>query len=149
ALMQVAQQRLTPQLFPLVVEDDPLELTARRHFAFAHSADEDVALPRRKPIAGIEHEAGCRNRRHPEDDRLLESRRRRRKTRTVVVAAVADDRPAVVAARLQHVQLVSSVWTVLSFPDVVRVGIESETKLHPMTDGEDRRLVAGLADKRI
>src|SRR5262245_47563421 len=74
-LMQIAQQRLAPELVPFVVEHDPLELSARRHFAFAHPADECVVLPVRKTIASVEREARRGNRRHPEHDRLLEPRR--------------------------------------------------------------------------
>src|SRR5712692_9429979 len=148
-LMEVSQQRLAPELLPLVVEHDPLELSGRRHFAFAHPTDKRVALPAWKAVAGVEHEARRRNRRHPEDDRLLESGRRGRKARAVVVAAVADDRPAVVAARLQHVQFVATVWTVFMLPDLAGVRVDGEPKLHPMTDRENRRLVASLSDKRI
>src|SRR5262245_21040137 len=122
--MEVAQQRLAPELLPLVVEHDPLKLSGRRHFAFAHPTDERVALPAWKAIAAVEREARRRNRRHPEDDRLLEAGSGRRKARTVVVAAVADDRPAVVAARLQHVQFVAAVWPVFQLPDLVGERIE-------------------------
>src|SRR6059036_4073092 len=132
--MEVPQQRLAPQLVPLVVEHDPLELPTRRHFAFTHPADERVALPGGKTFAGVEREPRRGNRRHPEDDRLLESGRRRRKARAVVVAAVADDRPAVVAARLQHVQFVAAVWTVFMLPDLASERIEGEPELHAMTD---------------
>src|SRR5207302_6294082 len=148
-LVEVAQQRLAPELLPLVVEHDPLELSARRHFAFAQPAYERVALPAWKAVAAVEHETRRRNRRHPEDDRLLETGRGRRKARAVVVAAVADDRPAVVVARLQHVQFVAAVRTVFLFPDLAGERIESKPKLHAMTDRENRRLVAALSDERI
>ena len=57
ALVQFAQQRLAPHLFPLVVEDDPLNLSAARDLAFAHAADEDVALPAGKSVARVERQA--------------------------------------------------------------------------------------------
>src|SRR2546427_2372558 len=56
-LMEVAEQRLASELLPLVVEHDPLELSGRRHFAFAHSADKRVALPAWKAVARVEREA--------------------------------------------------------------------------------------------
>src|SRR5439155_977385 len=91
-IIRMGGRRLTPGLLPLVVEHDPLELSGRRHFAFAHPADKRVSLPGWKAIAGVEHEARRRDRRHPENDRLLETGRGRRKARAVVVAAVGHDR---------------------------------------------------------
>src|SRR5262249_10271245 len=110
---------------------------------------ERVALPVWKAVARVEREARRRDRRHPEDHRLLETGRGGRKARAVVVAAVADDRPAVISPRLQHVQFVAAVRTVLVLPDLTREWIEREPELHAMTDRENRRLVAALSDERI
>ena len=57
ALMQFAQQRFAAHLFPLVVEHDALNLSASRDLAFAHAADEHIALPPGKSVARVEREA--------------------------------------------------------------------------------------------
>jgi hypothetical protein len=52
ALMQIAQQRLAPQLLPVVVEHDALQLAGAGNLAFTHAADEQVAfqLGKRSPL---------------------------------------------------------------------------------------------------
>src|SRR5262249_9095855 len=56
ALMEFAQQRLAAHLFPFVVEHDSLNLSAARDLAFAHAADEHVALPAGKLVARVERQ---------------------------------------------------------------------------------------------
>src|SRR5688572_21181564 len=54
ALVQIAQQRLAAQLVPVVVEHNPLQLAGTGNLALPHAAHEQVALPVRKAVAGVE-----------------------------------------------------------------------------------------------
>ncbi len=45
ALLQLAQHRLAVELFPLVVEVNPLEVSGAGHFALPHTAGEQIVLP--------------------------------------------------------------------------------------------------------
>src|SRR3954471_4419534 len=121
-----------------------------RHLADTHAADEHVALPLRQLVAGVERHARYGDRRHPEDERLLEAivHRLLRLARTWIGAAVADDRPAVVRARLQDVDLVAAVGAVLVLPDFAGVRIGREAERAAMAERVDFRPVAGLADER-
>ena len=52
-LVQLHEHRLASNLFPLVVEHQPVDVTGARRFTLAQTADEEAALPLRKAIAGI------------------------------------------------------------------------------------------------
>ena len=77
ALVQLRQQRLAPQLFQLVVQHHALQAARARHLAAPRAAHEEVALPRREAIAGIEGHSRRRDRRDPQDERLLDARAER------------------------------------------------------------------------
>src|SRR5262249_43790365 len=78
ALMQFGQQALAAQFFELVVHDDALQSAGARHFATPRGADEQGALPRGNLVAGIEGEAGRRDRRDPQHERLIDAGTERR-----------------------------------------------------------------------
>src|SRR5262249_42055312 len=138
ALVQLAEHRLAPDFFPLVVEHQPLQLTGARNLAFAHPAYEDTPFPPRKPVAGIEQQAGRGDRGHPENRGLLEVGAGRSKARAEIVAAVAHDRPSIVLAGPKDVQFVAPVWSILVFPDLAGERVERQPELHAMPHREDR-----------
>ena len=119
ALPQIDEQRLAAQLLHLLVEQDAVELARARDLAGAQAADEHVALPLRQLVARVEREARDRDRRRPVDDRRLEAfvRRQLRLPRAGVGAAVAHERPAVVLAGADDVELVAAVRAVLALPE--------------------------------
>src|SRR5690606_32615247 len=100
----------------LVVERETGQLLA------GETAREDVAPPLRKSIARVDHQSGGRDRRNPDVIGVfhpLGHRGRVDRGTAAVIHTVADHRPAVVAARLHAVQLVSALRTVLGKPDVI------------------------------
>ena len=133
----------------LAVERDAVERLRR------HPADERRALPLRKHRAVVEHEIARRDDRRPVDHRLgqVRPRVRTRDRRAVVVGRVGDERPAVVLAGLDQVQLVAASRAVLEFPQPA-VGRERQTVRRPMTGGPGfrRRQIRSLervrADRR-
>src|SRR4051812_43387673 len=86
ALLQLRQKNLAARRLALRIEEHALNVLAG---VVAHRADKRVALPRGKRVAVVDRQPGDGNRRHPEDDRLLEPGLRE---------AVADDGAVVVAA---------------------------------------------------
>src|SRR6185503_2162569 len=104
----------------LLIEQDAIELARARDLARAQAADEHVTLPRGQLVAGVEREARDRDRRSPIDDRRLEAlvRRQLRLPRAGIRAAVAHERPAVVLAGANDVELVAAVRPVLALPDL-------------------------------
>src|SRR5688572_5222917 len=151
ALTQIHEQHLTAQLFPVVVEANALEMSRARDLAHAHAADERVALPIRELVARVDREArGC-DRRHPVDDRILESFARKpfRLPRAGIRAARADERPAVVHAGLQYVDLVAAVRALLALPELARRRMHDETLRAAMPERIDLGLVALAAGKGI
>src|SRR5579863_4098427 len=89
-----------------------------RNLAGAHRAHENVALPLGEFIAGVERHAGDGDRGHPVNHRWFETRMPGPfgLPGPRITAAQADDRPAVIAARLKHVDLVAAVGTVFVLP---------------------------------
>ena len=71
-------------------------------------------------VAGVDRQARGRDRRHPVDDGVLEAFAREafRLPRPRIRAARADERPAVVRAGLQDVDLVAAVRAVLALPEL-------------------------------
>src|SRR5262245_33515756 len=136
ALAELAQHRLTPDFFPLVVELDALQLTGSRRLTLPQSADEQAALPSSEAIAGVERHARERNRRNPHDVRLLHALAHRliRHARSRIAAPLTDHRPSVVLAGLNDVDLVAAVWPLLARPDLSCLRIHGEAKLIAMTE---------------
>src|SRR5688572_5624753 len=147
---QVAEQRLATQLFVVLVNQDSIEPAGAGNLPVAHAADEDVALPLGQTIAGIEGDARHGNRGHPVDDRVADSFLRERPLpRTAVGAAEADERPAVVGAGHEDVDLVSAVWSVLDLPDGAGDRVPGHSQEGAMAHREDFWPRVGAADERI
>src|SRR5262245_66482682 len=116
-----------------------------------HRAYEEIALPGRKTLAGVERHARRSNRGDPDEQRILHAflRRSLRDARPLVRPAPAHARPAVVPARKKNVDFVAAVRAVFVLPDRPGLRMQSQSQLIPMTQGKDLRLVASLADERI
>ena len=118
---------------------------------FAHRADEGVPFPRRKLVAVVERQAGHRDCRHPEYDRLLEARRREAfaDPGAVVVAAEGHPRPAVVLPGLDAIQFVAALRSFLARPQFAVDGIERQPERIAMAERVDLRLVSSGLDERV
>ena len=151
ALAEVLQQRFAAQLLHLVVEDDALQVAGAGDAALLQGADEDVALPRREQVAGVDGEAGGGDGGQPHHDRRLVAvaGRVRRDPRAGIEAPEAHQRPAVVAAGLEDVELVAAVGAVLVLPDVPGPGVQREAEGVAVPDGVDLRPVARLAHEGV
>src|SRR5688572_94936 len=57
SLLQLSEQRLAPDLLPLLVELNAIDLPRARRLALAQAADEDVPLPAGEHVAGVEGQA--------------------------------------------------------------------------------------------
>ena len=112
----------------LAVEGDAVERLRR------DPAHQRRAAPLREHRAVVEHEIARRDDRRPVDHRLgqIRPRIRTRDRHAVVVDGVGDERPAVVLAGLDQVQLVAASRAVLDFPQPA-VGRERQTVGRPMT----------------
>src|SRR5206468_4564206 len=143
-LPQFAEQRFATQFFGVGVEDDTFEVAGPRDLAGAHRADEDVALPAWKAIAGVNGQARSCDRRNPRDERRLQafSSGMFGNARTSIVAPVAHERPTVVAARQDDVDLVAAVRTVLAVPYHARLRMDDERQSVAMAERVDLRTVA-------
>src|SRR5688572_7523254 len=150
ALAQVDEQRLAPQLFHLRVEEDAVELAGAGDLAGAQAADECVALPQRQLVARVEREARDRDGRRPVNGRRLETfvRRQLRLPRAGIGAPVAHDRPAVVLAGTDDVELVAAIRAVLALPELAGHGMEREPERVAVTDRIDLRPETLSADER-
>src|SRR4030095_1371772 len=151
SLTKLAQHRLAADLFPLVVEFDAIDLPCSRTLALTQSTHEHVSLPSGKPVARVERHARERNRRYPHDNRLFHPflPRLLRDTRTGIAASVADDGPAVVLARLDDVDLVAAIRSLLARPDFAGLRIHRQTELVAMTHRVDLWLVSRTPHKRV
>src|SRR5690606_2493593 len=109
ALAQLDEQALAAQLLEVLIEQHAIEPAGARNLAVAQAADEQIAFPFRKRIAGVERKARYRDCGRPIHDRRLVARMRRafvaRLPWARIRAAEADERPAVVQARTDHVDL--------------------------------------------
>ena len=118
-----------------------------RDLAHAHAADEQVAFPLRQLAARVERHAGDRDRRRPVHDGIDEALAREtfRLPRPRVRAPQAHERPAVVAAGLQHVDLVAAVRAVLVLPDLARARMHRDSHAVAMAQREHlgRAVLAG------
>jgi hypothetical protein len=63
ALMQFRQQRFTTQFLHLVGDYHSFEAAGARHLTAARAAHEQIPLPGRESIAGVEHQSRRRDRR--------------------------------------------------------------------------------------
>ena len=135
-----------------------LSLTTTRSSAPVRGISPTRALPTNrlpfqvgKLVARVEREPGRRDRRQPQNQRLLDTfaERRRRNPRAVVVAAEAELRPAVVAPGQQQIDLVAAVRAVLGVQHGAGRGVHREAELVTMAVREDLGPRAGLADERV
>src|SRR6266571_389754 len=152
AILKLAQQRLAMELFPLLVEIDAHELTGPRHLSLTQSAGEEVSLPGGKPVARVEREARCGNRRDPEDNRLFHPFLEHPvvHARAEIEASRVDDGPSVVLSGMEDVDLVAAIRPVLAFPDIAgerihgqadHVAVAHRIDLGPITRATDKRIV--------
>src|SRR5690606_10674890 len=122
------------------------------HLHAAQRADEQAALPFGELVARIEREARRRDLRHPEHPRLLHAfavPRLVRHERARVVAARRDERPAVVRAGLDDVDLVAAHRPDLDLPELARLGMPREVVTVAMAVAVDLGLRARAADERV
>src|SRR4029079_7587557 len=134
---------------PLVVEIEPLQVARARHFTLTHAADEQVVLPLRELVAGVDHQARWCDRGHPEGHWRIHVLAIRIHThpRTEIKAAGSDDRPAVVVTRQQLVHFVAAVRSVLHRPDRAVLRIHRQAEDVAMTKRENLGTVSGLAEE--
>src|SRR5215471_9484107 len=117
--------------------------------AAEHRSHEHIVLPIRETVARIKGHAGGRDRRSPEDDRTDHAFAEAHNLWPGVVAAKADQRPSVVIAGLQYVDLITAVGTVLVVPHLAGYRVQRETQRIAMTHGVDFSLVPGTPRKRV
>ena len=115
-------------------------------------AHEQVVLPPRELVAGVEHEARRADRRHPEHARVVHARRANTACRRRACRCSCG--PSTRAAsrscgRAQDVDLVAAHRTDLRLPQFAGLGMNRQAVAVAMTVGEDLRLGAGAADERI
>src|SRR5688572_19822420 len=139
-LPQIDEQRFAPQFFHFLVEQDPLEVSCTRDLTSPKGAHENVALPLRQLVAGIEGQPGRGDGRHPDHHRRLEAgvSGALRLPRSLIAPAVAHHRPSVVGARLHDVDLVAAVRTILRLPHLARRRMKREAERVPVAVGIDR-----------
>ena len=119
--------------------------------ARAHAADEDVALPRREAVAGVNGHAGHRNLRKPDDERRFHPLAGGvvGDARPWIVAPEAHDRPSVIAARQDDVDFIAAIGPVLVVPQGSRHRMNDQGQRVAVAKGEDFRPVAGAACERV
>src|SRR5690242_4360979 len=113
----------------------------------AEGADEEVVLPAGIARAGVERDPARRDRRREGDDRRLHAFFR--PLRDPRLNAVRDDRPAVVMARLDDVDLVASLRAVLRFPELAGDRIPREALRVAVAVAPDRRYRPGTVHEGI
>src|SRR5690606_2520299 len=98
----------------LVVDDDAAQFLSRQR------GDEEVVFPSRETVARVEIDAADGERGCPVNDRRLHAFAGGfgGDGRAVVIHAVGDDRPAVVAAGLDAIELVAAARAVLGGPKI-------------------------------
>src|SRR5690606_6516895 len=131
-------------LLPLIVEHDAMHLSGPRDAPELEPPYEEIVPPRGERVARIERHAGDRDRRIPEEHRILDAdhRPQLRDGRAAVIASVAHERPAVVRARLQDIHLVPAERTVLVLPDLAGRRMDGHADHIAVTDGVDLGLEA-------
>src|SRR4051812_23508782 len=73
ALPKIVEHRLAPELLPFVAEDNSLNLSGAWNAALSQTGDEQIVLPVREPIAGVERHAGQTDGGEPDDGRILQA----------------------------------------------------------------------------
>src|SRR5581483_3931633 len=119
-----------------VFDRDPIQVPLR------HRADQQAAAPLRKLIASIDKEAAWCDGRRPHPYRLLHAvplDDALADRAAVVLPPVGDDRPSVIRAFLDDVQLVSAKRSVLRLPEHACDRIERESLRIAMTVAPDFR----------
>ena len=97
----------------MAIKDDADERLGRQ------AADEAVAVPLREGLdAAVEHQIARRNHRYPIEDGLCQVGPRVGigNGHAVIVLAIGDERPAIILALLDQVQLVSAARAMLDLP---------------------------------
>src|SRR5262245_298804 len=147
----VFEQRLAAGLFHGGVEHDALDATGAWDLAVAHAADEQISLPLREPVGRVEAHARRRYRRHEVDDRRHHAFELKALglIRPGVRAAETHERPAVVAARLDDVDLIAAVRAHLGLPDRFRWLVPDETLGRAMAERVDFGPVTLFDDERV
>src|SRR5262245_34276895 len=117
----------------------------------AQAADENIALPGWKAVAGVDGHTGNRDLRKPHDERRLEplARGMFRNLRSRIVPPEADERPSVIATWQDDIDLIPTVGTVFVVPDGPRLGMNDEGQRIPVPKCEDLRSIAGATCKRV
>ena len=148
-LPQVGKHRVIASgRLPFRVERDTRdELTG----AVAHRADKRLPFPLRELVAVIDRQTGDRNRRDPEDGRVFDVRSAETLAdgRAIVVASEPSQRPAIVLAGFDQVELVTALRPFFSRPQLARALAVPEAERIAMAVRIDLRLPPGDADKRI
>src|SRR6187549_2963955 len=125
-----------------VERDAPQRLAVQR-------AEERVVLPALELVAGVENETRRADRRHPEHPRVVHARLRPRNRRPGVVATGRGERPAVVVARLEDVDLVAAERPDLGFPELTGHGVVREAVYVAVAEGVDLGQRALASDEGI
>src|SRR5260221_13931288 len=114
-------------------------MAGARDVALPHAASENVPLPLWETIASIEGQPRRRDCRHPEHQRRLHSFLPRPvvHARAKIETAEADDRPPIVLAGLEDVDLLPAVRTLLRFPDGAGIGGHGEPPRVAMPEPEN------------
>src|SRR5688572_11522832 len=147
---EIEEQRLPPEFFEILVDQDPLESSRSRNLSVPHSAHEDISLPLWQAVACIKRDARGRDRRHPEDNRIAEALlRERRLPRAGIRSPETDKRPAVVRARHQDIDLIPAVGAHLNLPDSAGSGMHGHAQRVSMAHREDFGSRISAPDKRI
>src|SRR4030095_9662117 len=104
-----------------------------------------------KLIARVEKHSGDSDRRHPKESWRFHpfSKRLFANNLAGVFASVTDNGPAIVGATLDDVDFVSTHRSVLTGPDLTRLGVNRHSLRIPVSVRVDFRLRAGTADERI
>src|SRR5262245_47067217 len=136
--MEIAKQRLSPQFLQVLVDQDSVRTSRARDLAIAHAGDEDIPLPLRQLVAGIEGDARYSDRGRPVNHRVAEPLFRERPLpRAGVRATEADERPTVVGASHENIDLVTAVRAILDLPDGARERVFGHPKEGAVTHRED------------
>src|SRR6185437_5248304 len=69
ALLEIREQRLAAGFVPVLIEDDPLEMSDTLNGAPKHRPDQHVVLPSGEAVAGVKRHTRGSDRRRPEHDR--------------------------------------------------------------------------------
>src|SRR6185369_11628586 len=148
ALSQLVQHRFAAQFFRFRIEDDAFQVASAGDAAGAHAADEDVALPRRKAITGVNGHAGHGDLRKPRDERRLHplTCRMLGDARTRVVATETHDWPSVIASGQDDVDFVAAIGTVFVVPQLSRLWVNEQRQRVAMSECVDLGSIAGAAD---